>query len=249
MMFFEVQFEEQEQRLPCDFGEVREIMSIDVYNEGYREGETTALGMLEGSITELKSRTNIADGELKKVNDALEKKQDIETHYNWLQNGCLAATRHGVTSVINTDKSITLNGTCTGETNDLLFYYNMRTGATSVTDQYDNYQLLPPGDYIISGGINGKTSFQICTSRTKSKVQSSQNFGASGAFTIPDGVPYVWVRFRIAKGAFFDNETVYPMIRRADEEDDTYQPYKMTTEERITRLEELYAVLAAAENE
>lgn len=41
-MMFEVQFEEQEQRLPRDFEEVREIMSIDVYNEGYREGETTA---------------------------------------------------------------------------------------------------------------------------------------------------------------------------------------------------------------
>lgn len=248
-MMFEVQYEEQEQRLPCDFGEVREIMSIDVYNEGYREGETTALGMLEGSITELKSHANIVDVELKKVNDALEKKQDIETHYNWLQNGCQSATRYGVTSTINTDKSITLNGTCDGTTIDLLYYHNMRTGATSALNQYDNYQLLPPGDYIIGGEINEKISYQICTSSTKDKVESTQNLAAGGSFTIPEGTPYVWVRFRLKNGASFDNETVYPMIRRADEEDDTYQPYKMTTEERITRLEEMYAALTAAENE
>lgn len=248
-MMFEVQYEEQEQRLPCDFGEVREIMSIDVYNEGYREGETTALGMLEGSITELKSHANIVDGELKKVNDALEKKQDIEAHYNWLQNGCQSMERVGVTCTVNDDKSITFNGTNTGTSGYEFYYANMRTGETALNNQYDNYQLLTPGNYIISGGISDKTQFQICYSSTLDALEKAITFNAGGSFAIPEDTPYVWVRFRLKKGASFDNETVYPMIRRADEENDTYQPYKMTTEERITRLEELYAALTAAENE
>lgn len=166
---------------------------------------------------------------------------------NWLQNGCASRDYAGVTCTVNADGSITLNGTNTNSIAYGVYYTNMRTGATDTAGQYDNYQLLPPGDYIASGGIEGKTDFQLCLSDTENTLGTNLNLGAGGRFTVPEGKPYVLVRFRIAQGSEFNNETVYPMIRCADVEDDTYQPYQPTIEERLAKLEALYAAMAATE--
>lgn len=160
---------------------------------------------------------------------------------NLLQNGCQSREYAGVTCTVNPDKSITLDGTNTNSIAYGVYYTNMRTGATDTAGQYDNYQLLPPGDYIASGGIEGKTDFQVCLSDTENTLGTNLNLGAGGAFTVPEGKPFVLVRFRIAQGSVFANETVYPMIRCADVENAAYKPYQKTIEERLAALEALMA--------
>ena len=125
----------------------------------------------------------------------------------------------------------------------------MRTGATDLANQYDNYLLLPSGNYIISGGIEGKTDFQVFFSSTENTESTYIKLGAGGSFTVPEGTLYVWVRFRIAKGSVFDNETVYPMIRRAEISDDTYVPYKPTLQQQIDEIRDMLTSMLTANEE
>lgn len=168
---------------------------------------------------------------------------------NLLQNGCQNRDYAGVTCTVNPDGSITLNGENTNSIAYGVYYTNMRTGAIDSASQYDNYPLLRPGKYVASGGIDEKTDFQVCISDQENALGTTVSVGAGGEFTVPDGARFVLVRFRIKRGSTFHNETVFPMIRRAEITDETYSPYTPTLQQQIDEIRETIAAIPAAEGE
>lgn len=165
---------------------------------------------------------------------------------NLLMNNCKNTTKNGVTTTVNADGSITLNGTNTTSSTKI-FYWNMQTGYTGdmVSGQYTgNKKWLPNGKYILSGAVTGMT-FQMVFSTDNVSEDRYKSTGSDGTaeFEVTDADKYVWTRLRIAGGASFDNVTIYPMIRPADITDDTYEPYKPSIEERFAALEEKIVAL------
>lgn len=123
-------------------------------------------------------------------------------------------TRNGVTFTVNDDGSVTMNGTATVDMN---FAYSV------------DAPVRLDGDYIISG-INGGSGstwrFRYAT-KDASGTQSPWVYVNSDeqARTITGAESIFRFVILIANGTTLDNVTVYPMIRRADDPDPTYQPY------------------------
>lgn len=116
----------------------------------------------------------------------------------------------GVNFTKNADGSITLNGKCTSS-----YFYNIFL-------DYDNPLILNE-DAIFSTGLRLKLSRLIVSFRKQSDGKYI-DFANNSAFVLPAGA-YTRCHIYIYTDSIFDNETIYPMIRKADIEDDTYEPY------------------------
>lgn len=123
-------------------------------------------------------------------------------------------TDNGVTFVVNDDGSVTMNGTATANSS---LRYTL------------NAPVKLDGEYIVNG-INGGSSttwrFQYKTVDKDGTVsgwiyvnQNEQRRTFNGVESISD------FRVVVLNGTTVDNVTVYPMIRRADDTDQTYEPY------------------------
>lgn len=148
---------------------------------------------------------------------------------NFLMNNCKDFTKNGVTASINSDGSIKVTGTSTS-TSSFLLYWNLQTGKdtsnNATSQQYiDNKKWIPTGKYILSGGTD-KVRLQIKFSELdNNEGDGATNTGGDTYFEILDSHKYVWSRLLINGNAGTINETIYPMIRPADVEDSTYEPY------------------------
>lgn len=114
----------------------------------------------------------------------------------------------GVEYTVNNDKSITANGSTSS------------TFSLFLVKVY-----LTKGSYIISGcPQNGSQNTYRCEIRDTVLTSLAQDTGAGVTYSIvTDG--YYYYSIRIAQNYVCDNITFYPMIRKADIEDDTYEPY------------------------
>ena len=114
----------------------------------------------------------------------------------------------GVEYTVNNDKSITANGSTSS--NFSLFLVKV---------------YLTKGSYIISGcPQNGSQNTYRCEIRDMVLTSLAQDTGAGVTYSIvTDG--YYYYSIRIAQNYVCNNLTFYPMIRKADIEDDTYEPY------------------------
>ena len=121
-------------------------------------------------------------------------------------------TINGVTFTVNSDGSVTCNGTA------------------SATTFYRKSLYLQKGSYIISGcPQNGSKSSYIITMRDRNGgYYSGINGDDTGTGKTIITTEYLLFQciIRIASGYTCDNLTFYPMIRRADIEDSTYEPYR-----------------------
>ena len=126
---------------------------------------------------------------------------------NLLENTGTTTTKSGVTFTVNDDKSITLNGTATAN--------------TSINVRVNFY--LPNGEYILSGCPKDGTINTYYLHMSGEGI-NCYDFGQGGTFVVNDGM-ISYVRIFINSGATVDNLTFYPMIRKADVTDDTYEPY------------------------
>jgi hypothetical protein len=124
-------------------------------------------------------------------------------------------TINGITFTVNSDRSITCNGTATGGelnlSNAKIFESSLPAGTYIVScEQPENFQGAGLA-YRINNGtpiyIVGEKTFTI----TDSDVLTLNLYA---------GVGYGWSNF-----------TYYPMIRLATDHDSTYQPYAMTNKE------------------
>lgn len=149
-------------------------------------------------------------------------------------------TVRGITITCNNNGSITLDGTSTASS-AFVAVYNLRQGYTA-SGSYENYRLLDSGDYILSGctancrlQVFGATSADT----NGSQIVSAPADGSAATFTITDSHKYVYTRLYIAANASFSNETIYPMIRKADVADDTWVEAKGSLQFQIDSLRKL----------
>lgn len=147
---------------------------------------------------------------------------------NWLENTATTHTFNGITFTVNDDKSVTASGTAI---------------TTTSAYCYLNKNLkLPNGTYILSGRYSDK--FAITIHRTfNDGTESYLNTLTKDnlEFSIDDNVNKVDVYLYIQAGATIPNVTIYPMIRLADIEDDTYEPY-ISTEVSLTLTDSLRGI-------
>ncbi len=163
---------------------------------------------------------------------------------NLLRNNCNTATKNDVTATVNDDGSITLSGANTAGS-DFVIFYNLETGSADSNTQFvNNKKFLPNGRYFVSGGVTG-CGIQVCVSpdNLTAPVKATA-YASKETFTITDIDKYVWGRLIISNNADFSTPvTIYPMIRRSEITDDTYEPYKPSVEERLAALEEKLTAL------
>lgn len=149
-------------------------------------------------------------------------------------------TKNGITITCNNDGSITLNGTNTSS-GAFISVYDLRAGYTTSAN-HQNYRLLDSGDYILSG-CTANCRIQVFGTDTLdavgSQIISAPADGSAATFTITDSHKYVYTRLYIAAGASFSNETIYPMIRKADVVDDTWVEAKGSLQFQIDSLRQL----------
>lgn len=163
--------------------------------------------------------------QIKKVGDEAEyidyaEQKQHRVRKNLLQNIAASKTISGVTFTVNADGSVTCNGT--------------NTANSATTFNISTYLLI--GTYIINGcPKNGSLGTYSVDLRDPSNwyVLGERDTGLGFTFT-NNTVRNVYYVIRINPGYTCDNLTFYPMIRKADIADNTYEPYIADTELDVT---------------
>ena len=119
---------------------------------------------------------------------------------NKLRNTATTQTINGVTFTVNSDGSVTANGTATS------------SATLYLSDNVES------GDYILSGGVSASAFVDVILNYT----QVAKSEGSDAPVTIPDGA-ILEVRIVVANGITV-NATFYPMLRLASDPDVTYAP-------------------------
>ena len=135
---------------------------------------------------------------------------------NLLPNNAESLTYGGITFTVNSDGSVTANGTATELV--LLFYV----------------QKFKPnnGNYILSGGIRNGAFVFVNENNGTTFVRNVVSIGNDTQFTLNySDYDNLDCGVGIESGVTVNNETFYPMLRLATIEDDTYVPYSMTNRE------------------
>ena len=131
---------------------------------------------------------------------------------NLLQNVATSQEINGVTFTVNSDWSVTCNGTSTSQ------YYSL----------FRIPCYLVAGNYTISGcpvgGGSRNYRADIRISPNGAMVGGYADNGAGATIPIDESGWYDYT-IRIQGGYTVDDVTFKPMIRKADIEDDTYEPY------------------------
>lgn len=137
---------------------------------------------------------------------------------NLLQNTATSQTVNGVTFTVNEDGSVTCNGS-----------------PITVAVLYVNNNIkLPEGTYILNGSPQGgqwQKNFKLDLCTVDDKWYSDVGDGTE--FNITNFI-LKFVRIVIYPDYTCNNLTFYPMIRKADIKDNTYEPYITNTELDVT---------------
>ena len=128
---------------------------------------------------------------------------------NLLKNNAVTQTINGVTFTVNSDGSVTVNGTNTSSS----------TGANLEICSFKNY-----GTGKLTASLNSTDSNLYMSVFDNSWV--GIGFVCDKEKTWDNNNKERLVRLVVKPGATINNVTVYPMIRYADITDDTYEPYQ-----------------------
>lgn len=134
--------------------------------------------------------------------------QFTTTGKNLLNNAAKPRTESGITFTVNEDKSVTANGTATAEV-----YLNL----------VDNMILEAGQIYVLSGTPNNSNG--TCSMYT---VTSDLDFvfdNGVGVNVSYDTEKTVDIFIKVKNGSALNNVTFYPMLRKAEIIDATYEPY------------------------
>lgn len=162
------------------------------------------------------------------------------TGKNLLENNAVGKTVKGVTFTVNSDGSITANGTATAEitlwlVGDGWNYSNCKDIPLSIED---NTEYIFGGEtddssdaymQLVIKNSDGTNPTYWISYGTRKKASTSVINRASQKW-------HCWIR--INNGTTVTNKTFYPMLRDASITDDTYEPYHESVEEEI---EQIYA--------
>lgn len=132
---------------------------------------------------------------------------------NLLKNTGTTITKNGITFTVNEDKSVTCNGTSTAE---CVFTVN------------PNFEIEVGKKHIVSGcPVGGSINTYYLA------VSNFPNDFGSGSVGWINFFKTLYAAIVIKAGTTVSNLIFYPMVRHADIEDDTYEPY---TEQTLTSL-------------
>jgi len=144
------------------------------------------------------------------------------TGKNLLKNEATSQTINGVTFTVNADGSVTVNGTATNNSVLTLHSYSV-----SEFNEINVETLILNG--CPTGGAGGTYRLDVI-----SNTETTKNLEDIGSgITVPanwfsEGT--ISVRLRIGNGTSVNNLTFYPMLRKADITDPTYEPYHESVE-------------------
>lgn len=141
------------------------------------------------------------------------------TGKNLLKNTAKSKTVNGVTFTVNNNKSITISGTNDNTNVSDLYIYG------SANDN-GNYLNIPKGSIVSFEGIQKSYVELIC----REKETVTYNLEQLTNLLAERDCQFYGIFLRVKDGVSA-NTTIYPMIRHADIEDDTYEPY---TEQTLT---------------
>jgi hypothetical protein len=143
---------------------------------------------------------------------------------NLLKNTATSQTINGVTFTVNSDGSITANGTATND--------------ATLSIAASRIKLQSNTSYILSGCPTGGSFSTFNLSQNVTSTDSSTDYfgfppdnGNGSTFTTGDAQLWYQASVRIRKGVTVSDLTFYPMLRLASDPDDTYVPYAMTNRE------------------
>ena len=135
---------------------------------------------------------------------------------NLLKNNAVTQTVNGVTFTVNTDGSVTVNGTNTSSS----------TGANLEICGFKNY-----GDIKLTASLKSTDSNVYMSVFDKNWV--GVGIICDNEITWDNDNKERYVRLVVKPGATVENVTVYPMLRYADITDSTYEEYHETVDKRI----------------
>lgn len=133
---------------------------------------------------------------------------------NLLAQTCADKTISGVTFTVNADGSITANGTSTG-----VFTYQIHGKLTG---------LQKGKKYTLTGNPSNSADYMLYFDQKDAdgnNLGSCQDYGQGKTMEIAANYSHLWVGIFAQTGVTFNNLTFYPMLRLAEIEDDTYEPY------------------------
>ena len=142
---------------------------------------------------------------------------------NLLPNNAVSQTINGITFTVNSDGSVTVNGTATANANLLL---------ANISNP------LKQGTYKLTGGIDADKFIRI-TDPFSSDYPTDTGNGVSFTITSAMESSNLYVIIRVNSGQTVSNLTFKPMIRLADDTDSTYQPYAKTNQQLTAEINEL----------
>lgn len=150
---------------------------------------------------------------------------------NLLKNNAVTATINGVTFTVNSDGTITANGTATG--GDALFNLCFEEAFTDLV----NIPLILSG--CPSGGGLNKYGFQIYRN-TNPIIEYGE--GANITVLSSDLSNNIRARILVWNGTTVNNIVFKPMLRLASDTDPTYVPYAMTNSELTSKIKDEGAI-------
>ncbi len=151
------------------------------------------------------------------------KQKQHRVRKNLLRNTGTSKTVNGVTFTVNADGSVTCNGTATKNA-----FFNVNSDAD--TSAYFNFI----ENHILTGCPMGGSLDAYYIRFLSDGVASNAEYGSGVAINGRDSRTSLKIQIAVASGYTCDNLTFYPMIRKADIEDDTYEPYIENTDLDVT---------------
>ena len=126
---------------------------------------------------------------------------------NLLKNTARSQTVNGVTFTVNEDDSVTVNGTATSQAILVL-----------------NQNILPPGSYLVSSGVS---DLSVVVEVRDADGIRKWYYGSNIPYnhTVSGAEQTIRYYLEVQSGKTVSNIRVYPMIRLASREDDSYEPY------------------------
>ena len=151
---------------------------------------------------------------------------------NILKTDASTKQLYGVTMTVNSDGSVTLNGTNSDRYTSLVL---------SSDDAYDNVKHIPNGSYILcSNSIPGAAvvvmGYKYVNDARVERSLAFCNSTAPVSFTVDDSYDYNYVEIYIDPEQTYTNKLVKPMIRLAGIANDDWEAYTPSLQEQIDEL-------------
>ena len=144
------------------------------------------------------------------------------TSPNLLPNTASTKTSENITYTVNDDKSVTANGTCNSSADHSLIVL-----CSNLT--------LKKGKYILSGCVGGSsTTYKLDILGSDGKP-AYIDYGEGCEMSLEEDTTFTSVRIVVYGGVKVNNLVFKPMIRYASIEDDSYEPYVPSVNNRFVK--------------